>query len=97
MARATWQEASTSNCSEPLRADGATHAGLSDEDHVSLCEVLDRVLNTGVVVVGEVVISVADIDLIYLSLNLILTSVETARGRKNEAAQAAALQAESLR
>ncbi|MCX5656492.1 MAG: gas vesicle protein, partial [Planctomycetota bacterium] len=63
------------------------HAGLSDEDHVSLCEVLDRVLNTGVVVVGEVVISVADIDLVYLSLNLILTSVETARGRKNEAAQ----------
>jgi len=97
MARATWQEASTSGCSEPLRADGATHAGLSDEDHVSLCEVLDRVLNTGVVVVGEVVISVADIDLIYLSLNLILTSVETARGRKNEAAKAAALHAESLR
>jgi hypothetical protein len=83
------------NCSEPLRADGAIHAGLSDEDHVSLCEVLDRVLNTGVVVVGEVVISVADIDLVYLSLNLILTSVETARGRKNEAAKAAALQSES--
>ena len=95
MARATWQEASTSGCSEPVRADGATHAGLCDEDHVSLCEVLDRVLNTGVVVVGEVVISVADIDLVYLSLNLILTSVESARGRKNEAAQAAALQAES--
>jgi len=96
MARATWHEASTSGCSERVRADGATHAGLSDEDHVSLCEVLDRVLNTGVVVVGEVVISVADIDLIYLSLNLILTSVETARGRKNEAAKAAALHAESL-
>jgi hypothetical protein len=47
-------------------------------------------------VAGEVVISVADIDLIYLSLNLILTSVETARGRKNGAAQAAALHAESL-
>ena len=50
-----------------------------DRDRVSLCEVLDRVLNTGVVVVGEVVISVADIDLIYLGLNLTLTSVETAR------------------
>ncbi|MEK7875840.1 MAG: gas vesicle protein GvpJ, partial [Pseudomonadota bacterium] len=46
---------------------------------MSLCEVLDRVLNTGVVVVGEVVISVADIDLIYLNLQLLLTSVETAR------------------
>jgi len=49
-----------------------------DRDRVSLCEVLDRVLNTGVVVVGEVVISVADIDLIYLGLNVTLTSVETA-------------------
>lgn len=49
-----------------------------DQDRMSLCEVLDRVLNTGVVVVGEVVISVADIDLIYLGLNLTLTSVETA-------------------
>ena len=46
-----------------------------DRDRMSLCEVLDRVLNTGVVVVGEVVISVADIDLIYLNLQLLLTSV----------------------
>ena len=51
-----------------------------NQDRMSLCEVLDRVLNTGVVVVGEVVISVADIDLIYLNLQLLLTSVETARG-----------------
>ncbi|MFH0784474.1 MAG: gas vesicle protein GvpJ [Pseudomonadota bacterium] len=29
--------------------------------------------------VGDVMISVADIDLIYLSLQVILTSVETAR------------------
>jgi hypothetical protein len=50
-----------------------------DEDRMSLCEVLDRVLNTGVVVVGEVVISVAGIDLVYLGLNLTLMSVETAR------------------
>ena len=50
-----------------------------DDDRMSLCEVLDRVLNTGVVVVGEIVISVADIDLVYLGLSLTLTSVETAR------------------
>ena len=49
------------------------------EKHISLCETLDRVLNKGVVVAGEVVISVADIDLIYLGLQLVLTSVETAR------------------
>jgi hypothetical protein len=52
---------------------------LSQVKSSSLCELLDRVLNTGVVAMGEVVISVAGIDLIYLNLNLLLTSVETAR------------------
>lgn len=47
---------------------------------VSICEVLDRVLNKGVVVAGEVTISLAGVDLVYLGLNLVLTSVETARG-----------------
>lgn len=50
-----------------------------NQDRASLCELLDRVLNTGVVVFGEVVISVAGVDLIYLNLQLLLTSVETAR------------------
>jgi Gas vesicle protein len=51
---------------------------LEDQRRVSLCEALDRMLNQGVVVAGEVVISVADIDLIYLNLQALLTSVETA-------------------
>ena len=51
------------------------HAG----QRVSLCEALDRVLNKGAVVIGEVTISVADIDLIYLGLQVVLTSIETAR------------------
>lgn len=46
---------------------------------VSLAEVLDRVLNKGAVVTGEVVISVAGIDLVYLGLNVVLTSIQTAR------------------
>lgn len=46
--------------------------------NISLCETLDRVLNKGAVVAGEIVISVADIDLLYLGLQLTLTSVETA-------------------
>jgi hypothetical protein len=52
---------------------------LDDAERVSLCEVLDRVLNKGVVVSGEATISVADIDLIYLGLQIVLTSMETAR------------------
>jgi len=50
-----------------------------ENEHVSLCETLDRVLNKGAVIVGDIMISVADIDLIYLGLQVILTSVETAR------------------
>ena len=58
-------------------ATRSTQSLLRDDERISLCETLDRVLNKGVVVAGEVVISVADIDLIYLSLRLLLTSVET--------------------
>ena len=66
----------------------ATHASdrllpelceLEECERVSICEVLDRVLNKGVVVAGEVTISVADVDLLYLGLQLVLTSIETAR------------------
>lgn len=51
---------------------------LDHAERVTLCEVLDRVLNKGVVVAGEVTISVADVDLVYLGLQAVLTSVETA-------------------
>ena len=43
-----------------------------DEDVTSVLELLDRVLNKGVVLDGELVISVADVDLLYLRLSLLL-------------------------
>jgi hypothetical protein len=55
---------------------------LDDLERLSLCEALDRVLNKGAVIMGEVMISVANIDLIYLGLQIILTSMETARELK---------------
>lgn len=45
----------------------------------SLCDALDHALNKGVVVAGDVALSVAGIDLVYLQLQLVLTSAETAR------------------
>ena len=45
----------------------------------TLVELLDRLLNTGVVLTGDVNISVADIELICLRLQLLLCSAETAR------------------
>lgn len=50
---------------------------LDAEDELSLLETLDHVLDRGLVIAGEVTISVADIDLIYVGLNLLLGSVES--------------------
>ena len=55
------------------------------EEDVSLVEILDHVLNAGVVIHGSLVISVAGVDLVYLGLNVILTSVETALRNLQEA------------
>lgn len=52
--------------------------GNDAQDDVSLLDVLDHVLNAGVVIHGSVVISLAGVDLIYLGVNVVLTSVETA-------------------
>ena len=57
----------------------------SDEE-LTLLELTDRLLNRGVVLAGEAVISVAGVDLIYLGLNVVLTSVENLRNRHEPAA-----------
>ena len=59
-------------------ADDNVLAGLAEQDEVSLLDILDHVLNAGVVIHGSVIISLAGVDLIYLGLNVVLTSVETA-------------------
>ena len=46
-------------------------------DDATLLELVDRLLNKGVVLAGEATISVAGIDLIYLGLNVVLAAVET--------------------
>ena len=48
------------------------------QSDVSLLETLDHVLNRGLVIAGEITISVADIDLIFVGLNVLVSSVETA-------------------
>ena len=51
---------------------------LGESESLSLCEALDRVLHKGVALRGDIVLSVADVDLVYLGLQLILCSTETA-------------------
>ncbi|HET8781509.1 MAG TPA: gas vesicle protein [Pyrinomonadaceae bacterium] len=49
-----------------------------EQSDLSLLETLDHVLNRGLVIAGEITISVADIDLIFVGLNVLVSSVETA-------------------
>lgn len=50
---------------------------------ITILEMLDRVLNKGVILTGDLVISVADIDLVYVGVKLMLSSVETMEQLKN--------------
>lgn len=43
---------------------------------VTLLDLVDRVIDKGAVVRGQVVLAVADVDLVKLDLNLLLASVE---------------------
>jgi Gas vesicle protein len=61
----------------PTDFESVELTGAAEED-VSLLEILDHVLNAGVVIHGSLVISLAGVDLVYVGLNVVLTSVETA-------------------
>ena len=51
---------------------------LNKNEHVTLVDALDKVLEKGAVINGDIVLSVADVDLVFLGLRLILTSVSKA-------------------
>jgi hypothetical protein len=46
------------------------------EQQLSVLETLDHLLDRGVVIAGEAVISVGDVDLLYLGLNIVLANVD---------------------
>ena len=47
------------------------------EQQVTLIELVDRVLNRGVVLSGDITLSVAGVDLVYVGLRVLLASVGT--------------------
>jgi hypothetical protein len=60
---------------------------MTPEQEVTLLELLDRVLDKGVVLSGDITLSVADVDLVYVGLRVLLSSVEAAeRVRRGEPA-----------
>lgn len=59
----------------------------SAEEEVTLLELLDRVLDKGVVLTGDITLSVANVDLIYVGLRVLLSSVESMRQQRGERAE----------
>jgi hypothetical protein len=53
---------------------------LSLQREVALVEVLDRALGAGVVITGDITLSLADVELVYLNLRLLVSSVATLAG-----------------
>jgi gas vesicle protein GvpK/gas vesicle protein GvpA/GvpJ/GvpM family len=66
-------------------------------DRVELADLLSHVLDKGVVLRGEVMLAVADVDLIRLDLGLLLSAVETAMRRPGEAGSRAPALSEGRR
>ena len=49
---------------------------MPDTEELSVLEALDHLLDRGVVISGEAVISIGDVDLLYLGLNIVLANVD---------------------
>ena len=56
------------------------------EQQITLIELVDRVLSKGVVVSGDITLAVADVDLVYVGLRVLLASVGTMERLQGEAA-----------
>ncbi|WP_404455769.1 gas vesicle protein [Virgibacillus necropolis] len=54
---------------------------------VALIDILDVVLDKGVAIKGDIIISIAGIDLVYLDLRILIASVETLIQSNRESAE----------
>jgi gas vesicle structural protein len=45
-------------------------------EEITLLETLDHLLDRGVVIAGEATISIGDVDLLYLGLNIVLANMD---------------------
>ena len=55
-----------------------TPTAVSAERDVALVDLVDRLLGGGVVIAGDITLSVADVDLVYVGLRTLVSSVATA-------------------
>jgi hypothetical protein len=52
------------------------------ERDVALVDLVDRLLGGGVVIAGDITLAVADVDLVYVQLRALISSVATAQEKK---------------
>jgi len=55
-----------------------------EEKEMTLLDLLDRLLDKGIVIHGDIMISIADIDLIYIGLRLVISSVDAINGERKD-------------
>lgn len=58
---------------------------LAAQHDVALVDLVDRLLAGGVVISGDITLSLADVDLVYLNLRLVIASATTMLGEGEEA------------
>ena len=51
---------------------------IARQREVALVDIVDRLLAGGVVIGGDITLSIADVDLVYVGLRALITSVATA-------------------
>lgn len=56
----------------------ASQGDIARQREVALVDLVDRLLAGGVVLGGDITLSVADVDLVYVGLRALITSVATA-------------------
>ena len=58
-----------------VQTTASTRSALQEASQVSLVDLLDRLLGTGVVLAGDVLISLAGVDLVQVRLHALITTV----------------------
>ena len=61
------------------RSSGVATTGFGRQQPDSLADVLERVLDKGIVIAGDIVVNILDIELLTLKIRLFVSSADTAR------------------
>jgi hypothetical protein len=64
----------------PVRTAGSGEVTVHGDSEATLVDLLDRVIGSGVVVHGDIVLGVAGVDLVHVGLRLVLRGVDEPGG-----------------